>query len=238
MHAGKIGLDRLAEANADSLKPPEKYNPWGNWYAGIRGGALIMPDTQFVGSGLDMDTDFNAGFALGADIGYAYDFGMRLEFDFTYRSSQAEQLDITTDPGIGAALGIGALDGISLPASGNIESVSFMLNAWYDIKFLNSKSIPWISNWVPYFGGGAGLTHAWIDVGWNDIPFIDASDTTLAWQGGGGLAYKISDELFLAADYRFFRTFGSLEFDDPLFASPIKAKYKVHNIMLGLRGFF
>lgn len=210
---------RVAQKSVDPMRLSAKEISLGNWYAGIHAGALIVPDTKFVGSGLDMDVDFGTGFSLGGSFGYAYNFGLRLDTDFTYQVSQANQLDIA---------------GFLPSGSGNVETINLMLNGWFDIKFLSVL----LGDWVPYFGGGAGITHAWIDVGTIGTPIVEAEDTVFAWQAGSGLAYKVSDGLFFTIDYRFFRTFGSFEFEDPLYAGPIKAKYKAHRMTVGFRGLF
>lgn len=210
---------RVTQNTNSSLKPRAEETAFGNWYAGLHAGGVIVPDIEFVGSGLEMDVAFDTGFGFGGSFGYAYDFGLRIESELTYRVTQAKGFDIS---------------GVPFPGSGNIDTLNVMLNGWFDINFLSAL----FGDWVPYFGVGAGVSHAWTNVGWKGFPIVEAEDTVFAWQGGGGLAYKISDSLFLTADYRFFRTLGSFEFEDPFYVDPIKAEYKTHNITVGFRGHF
>lgn len=210
---------RAVQTSYAPFKPAPKETRWGGWYAGLHTAAVILPNTDFVGSGLDMEVDFDTGFALGGSLGYAYDFGLRLESEVTYRVVQAQQLDIS---------------GFKFSGSGNIDTINLMLNSWFDIKFLSFL----LGDWVPYFGAGAGLSHAWSNVGSDGVPIVEAEDTRLAWQGGGGFAYKMAERLYFTLDYRYFRTFGSFVFDDPFYAGPIKAKHRTHNVTVGFRGNF
>jgi len=210
---------RISENSAAPFKPAPKSTPWGGWYAGMHAAAVIIPDTRFTGTGFEYLYDFDPGFALGGSFGYAYDFGLRFETEVTYRVVQARAFDFA---------------GLTWQGSGNVDTLSLMLNSWFDVKFLSFM----LGDWMPYFGAGAGIIHAWSNVGSEGAPLVEAQDTKFAWQGGGGLSYRITKGLWVSADYRFLRTFGSLSFDDPWYSDPIKAKYKTHNITLGFRGLF
>lgn len=211
--------DRVPVLNAAPYKPEPKSTPWGGLYAGLHAAAVILPDTKFVGNGSELNYSFDPGFTLGGSFGYAFNFGLRLETEVSYRVVQAKNFE---------------LSGATFTGSGNIDSVSGMLNSWFDIKFLSFL----LGDWIPYVGGGAGVVHAWSNVGNIGIPIVLATDDKFAWQGGAGFAYRIHDSILFSIDYRFFRTFGSFSFDDPYYAEPFKAKYKVHSITFGFRGFF
>lgn len=210
---------RSSELNAVPYKPKPKSTPWGGLYAGMHAAAVIIPDTKFAGNGWELDYSFDPGFTLGGSFGYAFDFGLRFETEVSYRVVQAHNFKFL---------------GTTFTGSGNIDSISGMLNSWFDIKFLSFL----LGDWVPYVGGGAGIVHAWSNVGNIGVPIVLATDDKFAWQGGAGFAYRIHDSVLFSVDYRFFRTFGSFSFDDPYYAEPFKAKYKVHSITLGFRGFF
>lgn len=209
----------VAQNANGSLKPRAKETSFGNWYVGLHAAGVVVTDIKFAGSGLDMDVAFDTGFALGGSVGYAYDFGLRIETELTYRVTQAESFD---------------MGGFPFTGSGNIDTLSAMLNGWFDINFLSAV----LGDWVPYFGVGAGVSHAWTNVGWKGFPIVEANDMAFAWQGGAGIAYKVSESVFFAVDYRFFRTFENFEFEDPFYVDPINAKYKTHNITVGFRGYF
>lgn len=210
---------RAVEKNAAPFKPTPKKTSWGGWYAGMHTALMIVPDMDFVGSGLEMGVEFDPGFAVGGTFGYAYDFGLRVDAELTYRAVQATQLEIS---------------GFTFSGSGNVDVASFMLNGWFDVVFLSAL----LGDWVPYFGAGAGIANAWSNVGTIGVPLVDAEASAFVWQAGAGMAYKVTDRLFFTTDYRFFRTFGSFRFDDPFYADTIKAKFKAHNITIGFRGLF
>lgn len=210
---------RVTEQNAAPFKPEPKNTPWGGIYAGMHVAAVILPDTKFAGNGSEFTYSFDPGFTLGGSFGYAFDFGLRLESELSYRVVQAKEFEIS---------------GFTFSGSGNIDSISAMLNSWFDIKFLSFM----LGDWVPYFGGGAGIVHAWSNVGNIGVPIVLATDYKFAWQGGAGFGYRVTDQLFFTIDYRFFRTFGSFVFDDPFYANPFKAKYKMHTVTVGFRGHF
>lgn len=229
---------RVAEAPTAAEKSPVSPGSWGRWYAGLHIGPMFAPDSHVEGGGLDMDVAFESNFAFGFEFGYRYKLGLRLELEATLRNSDASSLDIKTDPGIGALLGVGSLSGVTVsPASGGVYSWSFMLNGWYDFDFL-TMFIPPLKNWVPYVGGGLGMTRVSVDSGWLEFPFVEATDTVPAWQVGAGLAYKYANWLVFSVDYRYFRTMTDLEFKDRLFIVPIEASYDMHNIMFTARGYF
>lgn len=229
---------RVASAPARAEKSPESSGSMGRWYAGLHVGPMFVPDSEVEGSGLDMDVSFDSNFAGGFDIGYRHNTGLRLELELTFRNSDADSLDIKTDPGIGAFLGVGSLSGATITnADGGVHSWSLMLNSWLDLDFLTAP-IPALRNWAPYVGGGIGGTRVSIDTGWLDFAFVEASDTVPTWQAGAGLAYKYQNWLVFSVDYRYFSTLIDLEFDDPFFVDPIEASYDLHNVMFSARGYF
>lgn len=229
---------RVAQASAEPRAPREQDSTWGRWYAGLHVGPMFVPDSHVEGGGLEMDVDYESNIAAGLDIGYRYKSGLRLEAEVTFRNSDASALDVKSDPGIGALLGVGSLSGSKLTsATGGVHSWSFMLNGWYDFDILTAP-IPWLRNWVPYVGGGLGATYVTIDSGWMEFPFVDASDLVPAWQAGAGLAYKYQRWLVFSVDYRYFRTMYNLQFDDPFFADTVEASYDSHNVMFSARGYF
>jgi opacity protein-like surface antigen len=223
---------RVAEAQTKPATPPADFDRRRPWYVSLHLGGVIFPEMVFEGNGLEIITPLDPGFGIGGAFGYKFDLGLRLETEFTYRISEATSVRF---------VGLGSI----LTASGGVESVNVMLNGWYDVEFLSFL----LGNWVPYFGGGAGYAKFWVDPGYWDaggcgcdppvaVPVVEASDTALVWQAGGGLAYKYSEAVQIAVDYRFLRPFGRLSFDDPLYPEPLKAKYQSQSIFLVFRGFF
>lgn len=101
--------------------------------------------------------------------------------------------------------------------SGDSKGTALMANAWYD--FANSTAF------TPYLGGGIGFAHGSLTAT-GPGGTAKVSDNALAWQLGGGMAYNVTANVALTADYRYLDT---AEFDD------IGDDYRAHEIRAGVR---
>lgn len=224
---------RVAEAWAATVPPREEPSSWGNLYISAHIGGVYLPEMDFVqDSGARINTMLGNGIGFGATFGYKFPFGLRLETEFTYRSSEIDYVEI---PGFG----------IFPHPTGNVDSASAMFNAWYEIDFL-----PFLfGKWAPYAGAGAGYAKFWADPSFwfvdgcgcsppEFIVIMEATDTALVWQAGAGLVYKYTDDVQISIDYRLVRSFGELVFNDPFYLDPLKTDYQTHSIFLGFRGTF
>lgn len=206
-----------------------------SWYAAIHIGGVFFPGMKFEGSGKDIEIPSDVRFGVGVAFGRKFWLGLRLETEFSYRSAEANSVEIS---------GFGTwLDG-----SGGVDTINLMANAWYDFDFLSFV----FGNWSPYVGGGVGFAKIWVDPGhWElagcgcpgsptvAVPDLEASDTTYVWQMGGGLTYRYSKSVHISLDYRWLRSFETLEFNDPAHAaSPFKADYTSHSLFVVFRGYF
>lgn len=222
---------RVAEAATQkSAEPTTETDRWGRWYMGAHIGTTIVNDVRIKETGIDSNVIFKPGIGFGFTFGYRYTFGLRLESEFTYRINETETLEL-----FGAGLKI-------TEATGSVDATTIFLNAWYEFN-LNMESISWVKRWMPYLGGGLGYAKFEADPGgWAGFPrdeLVFGSETTYAWQAGGGLTYRYTDSIHISLDYRFMRHFGgALSFDDALFPDPLKVKYKSQSIMIGFRGYF
>ncbi|MGE0659305.1 MAG: OmpA family protein [Reyranellaceae bacterium] len=81
-----------------------------------------------------------------------------------------------------------------LPAGLNqrVESAAIMANVIYE--FFSDSVVS------PYLGAGAGAAYVWGDGA------IDDSDVVFAYQGIAGVNFKVTPNVVLSADYRYFRT--------------------------------
>ena len=219
---------RVAQAYAkpapDAGSPP--------WYASLHIGGVIVPDMTFEGTGLEIVMPLDVGIGFGGALGYKFGFGLRLETEVTYRISEASSIEF-----VGGST--------FSDASGGLESINVMANAWYNVEFL-----PFLfGKWAPYFGGGAGYAKFWVDPGFwlvsgcgcgpdVAVPVIEADDTAYVWQIGGGMAYKYSEAVQVSIDYRLIQPFGRLRFVGSPYVIPLEADYKSHSVFLAFRGFF
>jgi len=148
------------------------------FYAGILGGANFITTCENDGVKLDFDT----GYYVGGVLGYRWCFGLRTEFEFTYRYNNLRSFrtfSTTFDTG------------------GSLRRMSYMANAIYDFNF---PSLCWPI--TPYLGAGIGYDHAQITV--NDF-FVNPEGRKkgLSYQVLAGIGYKVFSYGVIALDYRF-----------------------------------
>ena len=77
-------------------------------------------------------------------------------------------------------------------ASQRVESAAIMANVIYE--FFSDSVVS------PYLGAGAGAAYVWGNGA------IDDSDVVFAYQGIAGVNFKVTPNVVLSADYRYFRT--------------------------------
>ena len=169
-------------------------------------GIVVASDSDhknpsFPGGKLDIESD--TGFALAGAVGYKSG-EVRGEIEVAYQKNDLDKAS-------------------SLNSSGDITSLSVLLNGYYDIA-TNSEFTPFIS---------AGLGFAKIDL--NDfnftgsgLPDADEDDTVFAYQVGAGVGYAVDEQVSLEIKYRYFAT------TDPEFAVT-DAEYSSHNFLAGVR---
>jgi outer membrane protein OmpA-like peptidoglycan-associated protein len=209
------------------------------WYIGPEGGAVFLDDptanvscprvlvneTNFarVSSNNPLcppDPGFKAhmdtGWAVGGNVGYAGLFipNLRVEGEIAYRSNSVNGIQVTPP-------------GTTFSATGNVNSLAFMANAYYD--FLNSSAF------TPYLGGGVGAARVSLDsLAFTALPGFktSGSDWQFAYQGIAGVRYNFTPNWSVHVDYRYFAT------SDPsfsFFGSPkASTQYHTQNVMVGL----
>jgi opacity protein-like surface antigen len=136
-----------------------------------------------------------------------YDFGMfRAEGEIGYRKNDVDKFSAF---------------GVSVAGSGDIDTLSFMVNGYFDIETQ--------SGLTPFFGAGIGyakISANDFSVGGIDIGSED--DTVLAYQFGIGTGYSVTESLIIDLGYKYFVT------EDPEFGDT-KVEYNSHNIAIGIR---
>lgn len=195
-------------------------------YVSFQAGGSFLSDADNVGAGLTIESSFDTGFGLAGAAGYSFKNGIRLEGEVSYRRISLDKLTITNDGGLGVALGVGSLDGLSLSADGNVSALGFMANAFYDFRLGNSVK--------PYVGGGVGLARLSInDVAVLGVTIVDDDDTVFAYQVSGGVGFEVTPATTIFLDYRYFAT-ADPSFSDVL-GGGFNSEYASHNVSVGLR---
>ena len=172
------------------------------WYVAAGLGASFVNDVDSTDStGVTITADLDTGiFGTGA---FGRSFGnFRAEGELTYNAN-----DVTT---------LSAL-GVSLDASGDVSTLGFMVNGYYDFD-TNSK-------WTPYIGGGIGGAN----VSLNNLSVFgttiaDDDTTVLAYQAKVGVAYEFSPAWEGTLGYRFFGT------EDADFVAPDSSPFSTDGI--------
>jgi len=211
------------------------------WYVGAGGGAVFMEDPTTDVSCFRpinstniasiqatsqsrlfcVDPIFKAhmetGWAVNGQVGYAGLFipQFRVEGEVAYRSNHVNAIDVTFPPTV------------TFPATGDVNSLAFMANGFYD--FLNSSSF------TPYLGGGIGAARVSLDkLAFTAAPSITTSGSKweFAYQAIAGVRYNFTPNWDVHADYRYFAT---LDPKFSFFGAPASStQYHTHNVMAGI----
>lgn len=187
-------------------------------YGAARGGFTFTDDHDFSATpAINVTTELDNGYGVGVALGYDTgpvdnNIGLRLEAEYMYR-----QNEVDTHSSGGAQLA---------GPTGEINSHAYMANAYLD--FHNGSAV------TPYIGGGVGVAQvSYDDYGVTAIPnVLDDDDTVFAYQGIAGASYKVTPQIKLTADYRYFAT------EDPELTSvagtATETEYATHNIFAGV----
>ena len=170
-------------------------------------GAVFVNDADIKDDGdsakFTFDTGGVATFAVGTTIGSA----VRIEAEIGGRVSDYDKYKYS---------------GRSWKLDGDVTTVSYMANAYYDFK--NE------SRYTPFVGGGLGLANVEYDLDKIDGDKINEKDddNVMAYQIILGGSFAATERLDIDLQYRYFATKDPDLFDADL-------EYQTHNVMLGLR---
>ncbi len=193
-------------------------------YVGVSGGIVLPNDSSNtgeieaevpatpdfgsipLGSEIGLDTEFDNGFALGGQVGYAFDNGFRVELEGTYNEYDVdEHSDLTIGGAVldgvdSAVLTRGAADAanplvgdVLADGQGDVSNFGLFGNVFYDLQTG--------SGFKPYVG--AGLGYQWTDVEYapSDVAIADDDDGGFAYQLMAGASYAVTDSVELFGQY-------------------------------------
>ena len=193
------------------------------------------------GTEYQFETNTDLGWTAGAQIGYAFDNGFRLELDGNYQSTQIdfhEGLTIggtnidgldygqafrrTTNP-TNSTVGEFLADG-----DGDVETYGVFLNALYDFD---------LGGVAPYLGVGGGIMVTDLDYKPDGLRLVNDADPVWAYQGIAGISGDLSDNVQLFAEYKYRRMFDEPDFivTGPLPIDGLSTEFAQHSAVLGLR---
>jgi opacity protein-like surface antigen len=154
-----------------------------SFYAAVRGGPGVTPDTRSGLPGSEDVQEFGTGFTGSAALGYVLPFGLRLEGELGYLYSP-----LKSDGGVSV--------------DGSIKSYLGMANVYYDLK------LPVLGAFKPYVGFGIGAASVNDDhevfASTLGAKFeVDEWRTAFAYQARVGVGYDVNKWLDLSLGYRY-----------------------------------
>ncbi len=161
-------------------------------------------------------SEFDDDFAVGAAYGRRHTQFLRSEFEFTYRSNDAE-----TGFGDPSVL---VLPGSDTVTANDVSVYSIIKNFVFDLHSPRE-------NVTPYVGIGIGYAYVDAELG-NGFELDDAS--TFAWQPMGGVSVKLTERMNYFVEYRYFST-TSFELVQGGVESGQSTNYATHNLFMGMR---
>lgn len=173
--AGQSYFDNSANANQipdtgnsiRSTRSPYNLRTFGGW------------------SFVDVENDFNRGWALGGSVGRYIRPQTRLDVEFTYRNNAGDQ---------------------GADVDGYLSSYSFMTNLVYELNQMQFSGI------TPYIGGGIGASI--VNGSFTDnVLSYSVDDAAFAYQGIAGVQRTMNRNVTLFGEYRFFGT-TNVDFSD------------------------
>ena len=186
-------------------------------YLGLEGGYNYEnPQNLFTAGPATVTTKkFDAGYVVGANIGYAFASGFRPEFAFDYRRNDVRKL-------LGVA-NTGAVIGYD-------TAYTAFANLWYDLK----QPTGLFSVVHPYIGGGVGAlrlgTFGFDAFG---VPKISDRGVALGYQGGAGIGVDITKNFSASIDYRYVESNAVTLADEN--NAPARERYRANSGLLGFR---
>lgn len=185
----------IAMALSSTLLATPAFARDGAMYIGGEFGAMIVEDMNIDVGATDNAITINHDYGYDGGIFVGYDFGaFRLEAEAAYKKADIEDYQTTIRLPLE-----GALFAASRNGAGSSSALSFMINGMLDFGDDDG-----ISGFV---GGGVGIARVkannYRNFG-NATPFLDGSDSKLAWQVFAGVRQAVSDNIDVTVKYRFF----------------------------------
>ncbi len=199
----------LRDEQAGDITNKEKivsYLKKGNGlYIGANVGLAMLRDSDVENFSPTITFQSDPGYALGAAIGYGFDYG-RIEAEVSYQRNDMDKIKVL---------------GIAIDASGNSSNIALLLNGYIDFK--NNTIV------TPYLSAGIGVSRVDISgIGALGFSLPSYDDTVFAYQVGAGLGFSLTEKVILDLKYRYLGT-SDPEFDN------VKVNYGSHNVYLGVR---
>jgi OOP family OmpA-OmpF porin len=198
------------------LATPVLAQSWdGQTYLTLQGGVAQQDEHRFTAaSGAKIQTQMKDGYVVVGAVGRQYG-NVRAELEGSYRTNEVDR-HRTTGPALAGS-------------SGKARVFAGMGNFYYDLITGG--------DFTPYLGTGLGVAHVQLEkyATTANGTLLDDGATVLAYQGIAGVNYRLTTNLSLNAEYRYFAT---TNVDVQSGAQKSSIDYHTHNLLAGLRYLF
>jgi len=195
-------------------------------YIGVSGGLALPEDSQnegvftgdvpatddfgaiAAGTEVGWNTEFDNGYVIGGQLGYAFDSGFRLEAEASYSEYD---VDLHRDLVVGGAnidgvdaaiLTRGPVDAINptvgqvlADGQGSVSNLGLFGNVYYDI--------PTGTAFKPYIGAGAGVQIVNVDFIPSGVDVAEDDQAVFSYQLMGGASFEVTDTVELFGQYTY-----------------------------------
>lgn len=154
--------------------------------------------------------DFDSALGYSAAVGFGWD-ALRMEGEISWRDTDVDSIEYSRFSVGGQELSQEVVNTINseVELTGSRATLGLMTNAWYDVDVG--------MGFTPYFGGGLGVQYVRYEIDRpRDLSSFepdvvraartiggDDGDWVLAYQVGGGVAYRLMESLVVQVGYRY-----------------------------------
>lgn len=227
-------------------------------YIGLSGGIVLPEDSQnsgefeetvpatpdfgeiTAGTPLGWRTEFDEGFAVNGQVGYAFENGFRLEAELAYSNygvSTHNGLTVGTadiDALDSAVLTRGAADAanptvgaVIADGQGDVTNFGLFGNVFYDIQTG--------SGFKPYVGAGVGFQSVDVEYSPSGVDVGDADDEVLAYQLMAGASFEVGEKVELFGQYTWRDSFEDADIDLNLLPATLGVESAQSVVSAGVR---
>jgi len=195
-------------------------------YFGVSGGIALPNDSENSGqfdetvpatadfdaiaadTALAWNTEFDTGFAINGQVGYAFDNGLRVEAEVAYSEygvdahsglnvggADIDALDVAVLTRGAAAATNATVGAVLADGQGDVSSIGLFGNVFYDIQTG--------SGFKPFVGAGVGVQSVSVDYVPSGVAVADESDTVLSYQLMAGASYEVTEKVELFGQYTY-----------------------------------
>lgn len=230
----------------------------GDVYVGLSGGVSLPSDsnnsgefTEDVDDTDDFDeieaetplgwtTEFDNGFALNGQIGYAFDSGFRIEAELSYSQNKVDTHsglfvgdDILDDTDV-AVLTRDEIDDDNLTVGetladgqGDVSRFGMFANVFYDIQTG--------TGFKPYVGAGVGFETVVVEYVPSEVEIADGEDTVFSYQLMAGATIEVAEKVEVFGQYTYRAGFDDANVDLDLLPATLGIESQQSLITAGVR---